>query len=210
MFNWLVGHNCLIKQDVCLANAAFHYKREVPWRGICIYPLLYITDKAWLNINRTLLETGLEFSDTIVAHIHNLGFMLPTASSGIVMAFPARLVNSRRLDRGEKMTCVRPSLPGHEWGRLLISFDWNMAPVYITLSGLSICQISALILCPEVSQVQRYNSKPHRQKPLVSTILRTITCILSGCSQLPVRYSLLFPTMNTYSIFFLSSVFISF
>lgn len=148
MFNRLVGHNCLIKQDVvCLANAAFHYEREVPWRGNCIYPLLYITDKAWLNINQTLLETGLEFSDTIVAHIHNLGFMLLTASSGI-MPFPSRLVNSRRLDRGERMTCVRPSLLGREWGRLLISFDWNMAPVYVALSDLSICQISALILCP--------------------------------------------------------------
>lgn len=91
MFNWLVGRNCLIKQEVgALASAVFCYDWEVPWQGNWTYPTFRITDKAWLNINRTLLETGPEFNDTIVAHIHNLGFMLLTASSGIIMPFPPK------------------------------------------------------------------------------------------------------------------------
>lgn len=58
-------------------------------------------DRARLNIDQTLLETGPEFSDIVVTLIHNLGFVLLTAASGILMSFPPRLVKENR-ERGRK------------------------------------------------------------------------------------------------------------
>lgn len=150
MLSWFVGHNCWIKQDGgCLANTAFHSEWEVPWLGNWIYPLLYIIDKAWLNINQTLLETGPEFNNTILAPTRNLGFMPLTASPGIMMPFSLRLVKSRRIDRGEEMKCVRPDLLGCEWGRPLISFDWNTASIYLSLACPFTKYQLGLIMCQE-------------------------------------------------------------
>lgn len=95
----------------------------MPHWGNWISPWLHVTDKAWLNINHTLLETGL---GVLGCGYYNRTMFLP-ASSGLIAHSPdaCQVLETGQSDKNTVLLL----LLWPQWDRQLISLDWGMSHV---------------------------------------------------------------------------------